>query len=340
MLYSEQMNNAVWTKRNSTISANAAISPDGYTNADKIQEDTSNDRHDIYQDFSATSGTTYTNSIFLKQGERRYAFISFGSGLIDPNNSFFDLQDGVVLATPAGVTSTITNYGNGWYRCTITATASGSGTAYLVTGASLNGTSISYQGVSGSGIFTYGAQLEAGAYATSYIPTTTAAVTRVADAASKTGITSLIGQTEGTIFFEMVLSNTNQSVNRLISIVGTTGAGWSDNSIRVDWNSSGNLSYDAAIGAASSFGGVSSNVYTAGQTIKVAVAYKANDTVMYVNGVQAAVDTTTLGIPACSLFALNELYGFSGGSFELHNWKQALLFKTRLTNAQLAELTA
>jgi hypothetical protein len=60
--------------------------------------------------------------------------------------------------------------------------------------------------------YIYGAQLEAGAYATSYIPTLGAAVTRGLDACSKTGISSLIGQTEGTLFVE-----TKPSFSKLVS---------------------------------------------------------------------------------------------------------------------------
>jgi hypothetical protein len=334
MLYSEQMNNAVWTKRNSTISANAAISPDGYTNADKIQEDTSNDRHDIYQDFSATSGTTYTNSIFLKQGERRYAFISFGSGLIDPNNSFFDLQDGVVLATPAGVTSTITNYGNGWYRCTITATASGSGTAYLVTGASLNGTSISYQGVSGSGIFTYGAQLEVGAYATSYIPTLGASVTRVADAATTASVPSLIGQTEGTMFIEFNRTNTFEAAFFMLSnLVGTTTNAY-QNSFYFLQQANGTMVVEVYVASAAQV------LFTVAAlsvgTHKMALAYKANDFALYVDGVQLGTDTSG-SVPTANFLSIG---GAVDGGAQKQSVSQALLFKTRLTNAQLAELTA
>jgi hypothetical protein len=312
--YSEQLNTS--SGGTSVVTANTIASPDGYVNADTIGTG-------FWSKTTSQAAGTYTLSVFAKyQSTASFLFYIYDGAYYTGS---FNLQTGVATTSTGSPSVSMVNYGNGWYRCILTATTA---------------STISEVGFGSGNFYAYGLQLETGAYATSYIPTLGASVTRVADAASKTGISSLIGQTEGTIFFEMVLSNTNQSVNRLISIVGTTGAGWSDNSIRVDWNSSGNLSYDAAVGAASSFGGVSSNVYTAGQTIKVAVAYKANDTVMYVNGVQAAVDTTTVGIPACSVFALNELYGFSSGSFELHNWKQALLFKTRLTNAQLAELTA
>ena len=191
-------------------------------------------------------------------------------------------------------------------------------------------------------VLIYGAQLENGTfpYPTSLIPTDSTTVTRAADTCSKTGVSEVIGQTEGTLFAEVTLSsNTNLgSNNRMFSIVGSSGH--SNNAIYIEWASNGKLGYYGNLSGSSAFSAFSTTAYSSGQTVKIAVAYKSNDTVMYVNGVLEASDNTTTGIPVCSIFALNELYGLSSGSFEKHNFNQAALFPTRLTNSELETLTS
>jgi len=329
--YSEQANNAAWTKRNSTISANSATSPDGYTNADKIQEDTTNDRHDIYQEFSVTSGTAYTISAFVKAAERTFCFLSFGSSNVNANNAFFNLSTGAVVSSPAGVTSTITSYGSGWYRITSTATASATGLAYVVNGPTLNASGISYQGVSGSGILVYGYGAEAGAYATSYIPTLGAAVTRLADACRKGSISSLIGSTEGTLFVEMQVNPVGESLGMWPR---NSAAGLYGNFIYMGTNGS-IQSRIQVVNAGAVQTEIIGSVLTPGWH-KFALAYKANDFAFYVDGV--LIGTSNSGaVPS----GMNELYidEYIDGGVRNASKKQALLFKTRLTNAQLAELT-
>jgi hypothetical protein len=214
--YSEQANNAYWSLFGATISANttATLDPAGYYGSDKLQEDTSTGGHTYGVSISGGS-TTKTLSVFAKAAERNWAALRLYNG----SSSFFayfNLSTGALGSVTAGATSAITSYGNGWYRCSITL-ALGAGSCepniFATTG---NGTT-SYQGVTGSGIYVYGAQLEAGAYATSYIPTLGASVTRVADDASKTGISSLIGQTEGTLYAEWTATNANIS-GRILAI--------------------------------------------------------------------------------------------------------------------------
>jgi hypothetical protein len=103
-------------------------------------------------------------------------------------------------------TATITNYGNGWYRCTITATTTANAGGIAIYSANADN-SITYAGTNGlaAGYF-YGLQLELGAYATSYIPTLGAAVTRGQDQAEKASISSLIGATEGTLFVDILFT--------------------------------------------------------------------------------------------------------------------------------------
>jgi hypothetical protein len=198
--YSEQANQ--YTKIEATIGSNVLTSPDGYTNADSLIEDGTTDIHAFYN-FGLTTFTAaaYTASIFAKKGGRDWFALQLYHG--SNHIAYFNLNTGAVGTISAGATATITNYGNGWYRCTITATTTANAGGIAIYSANADN-SITYAGTNGlaAGYF-YGLQLELGAYATSYIPTLGAAVTRGADSASKTGIASLIGQSEG--FYSLTL---------------------------------------------------------------------------------------------------------------------------------------
>jgi hypothetical protein len=195
-----------WANVNSTETAASGTAPDG-TNAAWDLKDTVDGaatQHSISQTISFTSGTVYTFTIWAKAGT-----LSSVSPTL-PASAFtsilvtrFDLTSGTVATTPAGTTCTISSFPNGWYRCsmsaTATVTASGSCAIRIA-----NSSSSTYQGDGTGTILIWGAQLEAGAFPTSYIPTTTATVTRAADVASITGsaFSSWYRQDEGTVFTE------------------------------------------------------------------------------------------------------------------------------------------
>jgi len=167
-----------------------------------------------------------------------------------------------------------------------------------------------------------------GSYATSYIgPTTSASATRVADTCSKTGISSLIGQTEGTLFADI---NPEEFVNG--SYLGITD-GTITNRIIFGFESgsvnSGTLLVFGLSGLSN--GGT----YTRGQRIKVALAYKSGDSVLYVNGSQVQTATTTFS----GSFSQFRFDSFQGNQNFIGKVNESLLSKTRLTNAELAQLT-
>jgi hypothetical protein len=170
-------------------------------------------------------------------------------------------------------------------------------------------------------------QMELGAYATTFIPTTTAAVTRLADAASKTGVSSLIGQTEGTLFVDMnLLVRSGNAYFALAPNLGLTsnyiGVSFSPTIIQAEMVSS------SVAQAAIQF------VNSATGNFKIAFAYKQNDLAFYVNGVLVGTDTNAT-VPVCSQIGL-----FNYFQTMALQYNQAALFPTRLTNAQLAQLTA
>jgi hypothetical protein len=189
-------------------------------------------------------------------------------------------------------------------------------------------TNIQIQLTSTCDIEIWGAQLEAGSYPTSYIgPTTSASVTRVADAASKTGISSLIGQTEGTMFFD----GTAKADTELCDLGRST-----INSIFLYTRPDNSV---AAFVYADGTGVNLISTISASNRFKAAVAYKTNSIVFYVNGSLVHQNTTATFTPNITLDRFDIAAGGYVSSKQSVTTNQALLFKTRLTNAELAALT-
>jgi len=206
LTYSEEFDNAAWTKARTTITANAATAPDGTTTADKLIRGTDNNINVVYKTVSLPQ-TTYTLSVFAKKGEYTFCTLNL------PNVQGWDadrwvsvnLADGSYTTSASAPTSTsVVAYPNGWYRISITHAAS----ATVARAGYIEARSSAGYGVQAgdgtSGIYIWGAQFEAGAFPTSYIPTSGSTVTRSADVASMTGtnFSSWYNQGEGTFFWE------------------------------------------------------------------------------------------------------------------------------------------
>lgn len=181
-LRSEEFDNASWTKSNSSVTANQAISPDGTKSADLLLDNATNGTHSTTQTMTLTANTTYTLSVFAKMTSNRYLILQTSNvaNWSAEAKTVFDLQIGVV-ASSLLTDYSIENVGGGWYRCSITATF---GAATTIGGLNIFtsevGTLSSYSGT-GKGVYIWGAQIEAQPFATSYIRTEGATVSRSAD---------------------------------------------------------------------------------------------------------------------------------------------------------------
>ena len=205
---SEDFTQAAWTKLNVTAASNVAISPDGNTTADSITETSANAQHYINtQSYSVSSGTTYTYSVFLKKGTGSTApdwiSILMFTGAFGAKYIAFNVSTGAFGASSGGLTGTSKQYPNGWWRASVSSAAIATGVlggAYIAFTNNVNVASApTYTGQTTSNIFVWGAQFEAGSFASSYIPTTTTSLVRSADVCSITGaaFTGFYNQTEG-----------------------------------------------------------------------------------------------------------------------------------------------
>jgi hypothetical protein len=186
---SEEFDNAYWTKQDVTIASNDTTAPDGTTTADKLQETATTAFHRVSRGIDVSAGAN-TISIYAKKSERNFLVIRSNLPTLNVNTTF-NLDTGVV--TFNGHTSAhIEALPNGWYRCSVSAVSTAKSTTfgYLTSNVDVTNNNLpSYLGVAGSGIFIWGAQLETGSEATSYIKTVDTTVTRNKDIATASGLT-------------------------------------------------------------------------------------------------------------------------------------------------------
>lgn len=211
-LRSEEFDNAAWTKSNIAVTPDAIAGPTGAVVMDKLVEQVSGAaEHRVRQTLATSAGSTITLSLFAKAGERkriRFRALDAASvgdiGFVD-----FDLVAGTIISPTAlgaatGLVAVIEPWANGIYRCQMTVKPNATMTSciidYFVIDATGNAT---YVGDGVSGLYALGAQCEEAAFASSYIPTTTVAVTRSQDFALRADSPPVVATGQGTLFAEV-----------------------------------------------------------------------------------------------------------------------------------------
>ena len=311
LIYSE--NSALWQQPADGLTVvyntTETLDPAGFNGAEKVTFTGGNGR--MFEAVANAVGSV-TMSAFVKAGTGNTIRL-----LTTSTSIFVDFNLTTQTITSTVGTGTITNYGNGWYRVTATGTsATTPEVAQYV-----------FTNTAGQFVYFYGPQFEQGAYATSYVKTEATAVTRLADAASKTGITSLIGQTEGTLFVNAEFTQTGSG--RFLSI----NNGTSLNRVLLVRNSTNTTSLIVTTSSVTQ--AIINTGILANGSHKFAVSYANNNFTLYVDGALIGTDTSGT-VPACSVLDVgNE----NNANFFGDSISQVLLFKTALTPAQLAELT-
>ena len=305
-----------------------ATSPTEDYSATKIVADTnSSSNHNVYGDVSLSSGTQYAVSIFAKAGEYDYLFIR-GLGLGASGGARFNISTGVVEGVAGYDSATIEDYGNGWYRCIAVGTSAGTTAPYYHMSPTSDFTP--FAGNNSDGIYIYGAQCEAGSYATSYIPTYGTSVTRNADRAQILNTTTdVLSQTAFTLFFEADL--TSDTTNNFKDIVAFRGASKelrfetrTDNSVRVQSNmiTSGDSWNSATIGDT--------------DNKKFAMTFTTSQVRLYADG---SLVSTYNGAYSSDLVHILFINSTSLGVETKTSFKQYILFATALSNQEAIALT-
>jgi hypothetical protein len=343
-LQSETLNTSPWGTSSATVTPNAILSPSNTLTADQINY-TANVASRALQIIASSNSTTYTYSVFVKNNTflaGELVLLRFENALSAPNNfeiravidptnigaTTFSLIGTAGTGTSGTVSGSVEDYGNGWWRVRVTGTT---GTAAASATASIR-IQQSSSAIARS-LYAWGAQLETGSVATSYIPTTTAAITRGADVISKTGVSSLIGQTEGTIYAEFSVDFNNRNADILSINAGNSNNGFfmslRDTSVvQLIVRTLGNNELIFQRVGAFSIG-----------VNKLAMAYKNGDFAICLNGTAVQTNTNNITMPSVSINKIglgdSALYALDR---QLRIRATALL-PTRLTNAQLQALT-
>lgn len=344
----------LYTGGNTTLSINnvsvkevqgfSAPSVDSPLGVFKLVENTSTGHHATWpaSAVTVTANTDVTFTSYVKKIDRRYIAVGVSHNRTIGAVAQFDLDtQSLVYSGGIGdiytyVSSDIKSLGNDWYRlefvCQTTGTSIRPSIALsddIFTNPSILNSANFYTGDGTSGVYIFGAQLEQQSHATSYIKTSGTAITRTKETASETGISSLIGQTEGVLYAE---------ISKLANIGGAYQLSLSNGShnenIKILYLSTSTVRFEAKMASGSDFVfNISVNDLDFN---KFAIQYKANDYKVFYNGLKQTVSqvaNTPIGLNKLSFDRGDGVGDFYGKVKDLR------VFNTALTDAELATLT-
>jgi hypothetical protein len=328
--YSDDFTEWSVTASGTTLTSNSAISPDGSQTADLLESDGTNAFSRVYETVSLTSGNNCVYSTFVKKsGSHDFASIRVqgtdvgGAGQVGSTYTFTFSTETLSYEGGGSATSTfVENYGSGWYRIGMEVT--NSTVTQVIIYPKFNSS------VAGE-ILMWGAQLEEGSYATSYIPTSSATVTRLAETCGDAGNSQVFNSTEGVLFVKIEKGSTPSSFEYFSLSDGTTS-----NTIRVFFNTSNQIGMLVGDGGVTQVNSTYSTVYTKGDTLKVALKYKTNDFALWVNGVEVLTDTSG-SVPTVD--SLNFGRGDTNTSW-YEKTKEVKIYNTALSDSELQALTS
>ena len=296
--YSEDFSNASWVvQANSTIVINTSevLSPSGKNDAAKV--------------FSDGTQGIYNNQAVINTESTRSVYIRSVSGV-----------ETLTIKEPyGGVSDKSIEVNESWQRYFLSGTASHS-----------TNSGIFLDDISASGVYIWGAQVEQGSYATSYIPTSGSSVTRATDSNSQTLPSGILGSSKGSVYIEGIVNEFDTGGQIIFT------AGNSISQIFYIWiQTTGRVVTEFFVTAVQASLSSSTGLLSNGDSYKIAIAYQDNDFVMYINGTQIATDLNgTAPNPTVLRIGGYFVNNYSGGKI-----KDCKVYNTRLSNAELETLT-
>jgi hypothetical protein len=335
---------AIGATATGAITADQAIGLDGNQTADLFYDlNTNNNIRVIEQSISLTTATSYTMSCFVKANGNNFALLRVGQAATGNNIIvYYNLSTGAVgtatrfanANSPTIIASTITPVGNSWYRIAVSFTANVTSSHYCQIGMSQADNTFNYVGNGFSGIYIWGAQLEAGAFASSYIPTVASTVTRAADSASMTGtnFSSWYRADEGTLYGETSLANLSGNANDLINISDNSF----NNQIRLCQASGSNFGIRIDAGGVTQANIFFSPSITSLTQYKLSAVYKLND-------IAGTNNSNTVGTDTLATIPVVNIMRIGAGGLGATNFngtiKKIAYYPKRLQNSELVSLT-
>lgn len=339
---------SAWTlSANSDVLTNQTLSPSGEQNADKLfQNSTASSAYVAAQLLTSVLPTqNCVGSVYAKADGltnlliRIFDPVPTGGNYIWAN---FNLSNGTVngsgvVGNASNIAVNIQPAANGFYRCILSGTPNTSGDSvnvviYLVTN---TGNSAVSAGVVGRGLFLWGAQLEAGAFPTSYIPTEASAVTRNADVATVTGtnFSDFWNPTIGALYVE-ASTYTTVSTDRRIAIVND---GTNNNQLGYHFGAVGSILTSAVAVSGSFQYGPNEGAYQANTVYKRALAYAAGNIRSATNGVLAAGSSAGALVPTVNKLDIGNR---NGAQFMAGHIRKIMYYPQRLLDAEIRAITS
>ena len=316
---SEEFNSSFWVKTSTTITANNAISPNGELTADKLTGDGTGTSY-VYDGNSFTSGLNYAISIFVKPINVTtfviQNFTEFGTAT-------FDIQNGTLSGVSGSLISQdIENYNNGWYRCSAIYSCTSTGSKNIGYG---------IQNYDGEQFYLWGAQVEEGAYPSSYIKTEASAVTRLKDECLNGGDSDLFNITEGTFFVDVTPYKSDSSFTS-ISLNDDSA----NNRVEMFFYGGTNQVRFVLAGGGSGLSLDNYETITYNARNKMAVTFNGSTAKVYLNGSLEHTDTSIdamIGLDRLEFTLFNGTLNFEG---KVHDTR---VYDRVLTEAEAIELT-
>jgi hypothetical protein len=327
-----------YASSNAVITDNSITSPDGALTGAIFADNNAGGTGavQISKTVTVDVSSTYTYSIFAKKKDLDFIALRLSNFTTPINdNSFFNLNLGTVVSAGSGQTAEIENYGNGWYRCSVTFTTDAADTSgALQIRLSQGGTGTTVDLDNTSNIYIWGLQFEKSNYASSYIPTSGSTVTVLAETCDNSGNNQLINSTEGVVYCEIAsLAETPET--RSILGIGVSGSG--DDRVTIEYNVGDTNIIRGQVRTSSLQASIGYTVTSTKDFHKVALVYQLNNVQLWIDGVKRnedlSADVSSPNTISSADFLNNNTNNFVG------KCKSFMVYDTFLTDAELEALT-